>query len=139
MKVTKYAAAAFALGASIATVNAQAASSCNIVGTYTDSLGSTIIFKSAKTGTAKNSVICASTYVLTVSKDTSTAINVGGTAKGCGHLSGHFKPNYPACTSATGEVTIKGTGTFNDTLTKKSSAVPPREMPDISLLDNGLR
>ena len=137
MKMTSYAAIALSLSMSLAAGNALAAKKCNIVGTYTDSLGSTIVFKTAKKGTAVNKNICASTYSLTVTKDTSKAIDANGTAKGCGKLTSAFVPNYPTCTSATGTVTIQGLGTFNDTITKQGDAV--RQTPDNSALENGFR
>jgi hypothetical protein len=127
MKVTQFAAVALAAGMTLAATNSLAAvKRCNIVGTYTDSLGSTIIFKTIKSGTATNSLICKSTYKLKVTKDTSTAIDTTGVAKGCGALTANFVPNYPTCTTATGTVTITGTGSFTDTITKKSAAVPVR-------------
>ena len=113
MKFTLCAAVAMTAGMSLAASNALAAKSCDIVGTYTDDLGSTIVFNTTKAGTATNPNICPSTYALTVTKDTSKAIDTTGKAKGCGHLTAKFKPNYPTCTSATGTVTIKGLGTFN--------------------------
>ena len=139
MKLTSYAAAALTVCMSLTASNALAKKSCDIVGTYTDTLGSTIVFKTTKTGTAKNAAICASTYTLKVKKDTSTAIDVTGKAKGCGALTADFKPNYPTCTSATGNVTITGLGTFSDTITKQSKDVPAREAPDTSALDKGFR
>ena len=138
MKLTSYAAVALSLSMSLAAGNALAAAKCNIVGTYTDSLGSTIVFKTAKKGTAVNKNICASTYALTVTKDTSKAIDVTGKAKGCGNLTGDFVPNYPTCTSATGTVTIQGLGTLNDTITKQGDA-RVRETPDTSALEKGFR
>ena len=118
---------------------ALAAKKCDIVGTYTDSLGSTIIFKTAKAGTASNSLICASTYKLKVTADTSKAIDVTGKAKGCGALTADFVPNYPTCTSATGTVTIVGLGTFDDTITKQSGAIRAPQTPDTSALEKGFR
>ena len=139
MKLTSYAAAALTVSMSLAASSAFAAKSCDIVGTYTDSLGSTIIFKTAKAGTASNAAICASTYALKVKKDTSKAIDVTGKAKGCGNLTADFVPNYPTCTTASGTVTITGLGTFNDTITKQSKSVPARATPDTSALDKGFR
>jgi hypothetical protein len=129
---------ALATAVNFAASNAWAAKSCNIVGTYTDTLGSTIVFKSTKVGTASNPTICASTYALKVKKDTSKAIDVTGTAKGCGALKGDFVPNYPTCTNATGTVTITGLGTFNDTITKQSNKVKARPASDKSALENGI-
>ena len=139
MKNTFVAAAALTAGVSLAASNAWAAKACDIVGTYTDSVGSTIVFKTTKTGTANNSLICASTYTLTVKKDSSKAINVTGKAKGCGALKAAFVPNYPTCTSATGTVTVTGFGTFNDTITKQSGAARARPVQDKSALEQGLR
>ncbi len=136
MKISKLAAAGITVAMSLAAGNALAAKSCNIVGTYTDTLGSTIVFKTLKAGTAKNAAICAATYKLKVTKNTQKAIDVTGKAKGCGNLSADFVPNYPTCTTATGTVTITGLGTFNDTITKESKA---RVTPDTSALQNGLR
>jgi hypothetical protein len=139
MKANVYAAIALTAGLSLAASNAWAAKACNIVGTYTDSVGSTIIFKTTKSGTAQNSVICASTYALTVKKDTSKAINVTGKAKGCGALKADFVPNYPTCTSATGTVTITGFGSFNDTITKQSDKVRARPVEANTALESGIR
>jgi len=139
MKLSTYAAAAITLSVSLAAGNALAAKKCNIVGTYSDSLGSTIVFKTAKVGTATNSAICKSTYSLRVTKDTSTAIDTTGTAKGCGKLTAAFVPNYPTCTSASGTVTIAGLGTFNDTITKTSKTVKPATSADTSALEKGFR
>jgi len=139
MKLTSYAAAAWAVSLIATAGNAMAAKSCDIVGTYTDTLGSTIVFTTAKTGTAKNSLICASTYKLKVKKDTSKAIDVTGKASGCGNLTGDFVPNYPTCTTATGTVKIVGLGSFNDTITKQSNVVPTRKQAVPSAMENGLR
>ncbi len=139
MKLTTATAIALTAGLSFAASQALAAKKCDIVGTYTDTLGSTIVFKTAKAGTATNRTICASTYKLKVTKDTSTAIDATGTAKGCGALTADFTPNYPTCTSATGTVTITGLGTFNDTITKQSKSVPARQAPDTSDLEHGFR
>ncbi len=139
MNVTSMAAVVMTAGLSLAANHALAAKKCDIVGTYTDSLGSTIVFKTAKAGTASNSLICASTYKLTVTKDTSKAIDATGTAKGCGELTAAFVPNYPTCSSATGTVTITGLGTFDDTITKQSKSVPERTSPDVTDLEKGFR
>jgi hypothetical protein len=139
MNKTSLSAVVLTAGLSLAAHDALAAKACEIVGTYTDSLGSTIVFKTTKTGTAKNATICSSTYKLTVTKDTSKAIDADGTAKGCGNLTAKFKPNYPTCTSATGTVTVTGLGTFNDTITKKSKKVETRPMGDTSALEKGFR
>jgi hypothetical protein len=139
MKLSSFFAVAVAAGFGLTASHAFAAKKCDIVGTYTDSLGSTIIFKTVKVGTATNKTICASTYKLKVTKDTSTAIDTTGTAKGCGALSASFVPNYPTCTSATGTVTIQGLGTFNDTITKKAGAVRPPATPHASDLEKGFR
>jgi hypothetical protein len=138
MKFTLYVAAALTAGMTLAASDAMAAKRCNIVGTYTDTLGSTIVFKTAKVGTAKNANVCKSTYSLKVTADTSTAIDTTGKAKGCGDLSAKFVPNYPTCTSATGTVTITGFGTFNDTITKEAKAVR-HEAPATSELTRGIR
>ncbi len=138
MKTTSYAAIALTLGMTLAAGDALAAKGCNIVGTYSDSLGSSIVFKTLKSGTAFNSAICASTYKLRVTKNTPTAIDTKGKAKGCGNLTASFVPNYPTCTSATGTVTIVGLGTFNDTITKTGAArVQPTQHN--SVLEKGLR
>jgi hypothetical protein len=139
MKSTSYTAIALAVGLSVTASNAMAAKACNIVGTYTDTLGSTIIFKTTKTGTAQNSVICASTYTLKVKKDTSKSIKVTGKATGCGNLTADFVPNYPTCTTATGTVKIVGLGTFNDTITKQNDAGSVEKQPAPSAMENGLR
>ena len=138
MKLTLSAAVAVAACMNLAASNAWAAKSCNIVGTYTDTLGSTIVFKTTKAGTANNPTICASTYILKVTKDTSKAINVKGKAKGCGALSAAFVPNYPTCTTATGTVTITGLGTLNDTITKQSDKVKSRPAQHNDALTNGI-
>ena len=130
---------AVTVGAMLAGGPAFAAKQCDIVGTYTDTLGSTIVFKTAKSGTAQNSLICGSVYKLKVTKDTSKAINAKGKAAGCGNLIAKFVPDYPTCNTATGTVTIAGVGQFDDTITKQGDAVKTRAKPDTSSLTNGLR
>ena len=135
MNVTKCATVALTTGMVLATGTAIAASKgCNLAGTYTDSLGSTIVFKNNKHGTANNPAICPSMYKLTVTTNTQTALDVKGTAKGCGALTAVLVPNYPTCTSASGTVTIQGLGSFPDTITKQGDLKAPP-----SVLENGLK
>ena len=134
MSVTKYATVALATGMALASGNALAAAGCNLVGNYSDSLGSVITFKTNKSGTAFNKSICPAPYKLKVTKNTPTTLDVTGKAKGCGNLTGNFVPNYPTCTSATGTVTIAGLGSLPDTITKTGDL-----KSEPSILENGLR
>ena len=137
MKTISYATVALTVGMTIAAGGALAKNKgCNLVGTYTDSLGSTIVFKTNKSGTANNPAICPSQYKLKVTTNTPTVLDVSGKAKGCGNLTANLVPNYPTCTSATGTVTIQGLGSFPDTITKQSGSA---SAIDTSTLSNGLR
>jgi hypothetical protein len=127
MAYIKQAALAAALIVAAGTGTASAAKKCNIVGTFTDSLGSTGKFTSEKKGTVSNSLICADTYALTVTKLTETIIDISGKVKGgsCGALTGSFTFQNGGCDSAAGTVTIQGVGTFNDTITKTGALHSP--------------
>ena len=126
MRHNSYAAIAAGIAMSMAAGNALAAKKCNVVGAFTDSLGSSGQFTSEKKGSVSNSAICASTYALTITKLTSSVIDIKGKAKSCGALTGSFTFNNGGCTSASGTITIVGFGTFNDTVTRSGNvAVRP--------------
>jgi hypothetical protein len=127
-------AAALALG----TGAASAAKKCNIVGAFTDSLGSSGDFTSEKKGTVSNADICPDAYKLKVTKLTETVIDVKGKSKdkSCGALTGAFTFNDGGCDSATGSVTIVGIGTLPDTITKTQDNTHAE--PDHALLSHGM-
>ena len=142
MAIVKYAAVAAAAMATAMTAGntATAAGKCNIVGKFTDSLGSTGKFRTEKKGEVFNSVICSVKYNLTVTELTKTVVDVKGKTKGnvCGALTGDFTFNNGGCDSASGTVTIVGLGSFPDTITRtgKDSERPPA---DTSMLTTGLK
>jgi hypothetical protein len=119
---------------------ASAAKKCNIVGTFTDTLGSTGKFTSEKKGEVDNPEICSVQYSLKVTTLTNIVIDVTGKAKGnaCGALTGDFTFNDGGCDSASGTVTIAGLGAFADTITRTGNGAkhPPA---DTSLLTTGLK
>jgi hypothetical protein len=119
--------------------SAYAANKCNIVGSFTDSLGSKGKFTTEKRGTVDNGIICAKPYALTVTTLTKTVIDVKGASKdkSCGALTGSFTFQNGGCTSATGTVTITGIGTLNDTITRTGAAKRPTA--DTSGLSSGLK
>ena len=104
--------------------SAFAAKKCNIVGSFTDSLGSSGKFLTEHKGIVSNSAICAKPYNLTVTTLTQTVIDIKGASKdkSCGALTGNFTFNNGGCNSASGTITIAGLGTFNDTVTRNASA-----------------
>ena len=134
MKTVSFAAVAAAAFMTFAASNAMAAAKkCNIVGAFTDSLGSSGKFTSEKKGTVMNSAICSTAYKLTVTQLTTKIIDIKGTTKSCGALTGSFNFAAGSCASATGTVTIAGLGTFQDTITK-TGADAHRASPDTSAL-----
>ena len=121
--------------------NAMAAAKCNIVGTFTDTLGSTGKFVTEKKGTVTNKTVCPQSYNLTVTKLTNLVVDIKGKPKGtssCGALTGSFMFQNGGCTTASGTVTIQGIGTLNDTITKTGSKVPAKSADRSDLL-NGLK
>ena len=140
MSKTNLAAAAAAAVVAVSVGTASAATKCNIVGTFTDSLGSTGKFTSEKKGTVKNTNICSAAYALTVTKLTNKVVDVKGTSsnKSCGALTGNFTFNNGGCTSASGTVSIAGLGSLADTITKTGS-IPARAPIDDSALSAGLK
>jgi hypothetical protein len=138
MSITKSATAVAAVAIACASGQALAAKKCNIIGTFTDSLGSTGKFTTEKKGTVSNPVICSSAYALTVTKLNTTVIDVKGKSKTCGPLTGAFTFNNGGCTSATGTVTIQGIGSFNDTITHTGNS-PTQHSPASSMLDTGMK
>lgn len=134
------AAAAAAAVVAVGAGTASAAPKCNIVGTFTDSLGSSGKFTSEKKGTVSNPNICPAPYKLTVTTLTKTVIDVTGKSanKTCGALTGNFTFNNGGCTSASGTVTIAGLGSLADTITKNGS-IPTHEHGDDSTLTAGLK
>lgn len=133
MKNATCAAIAAAAVMTFAASNAMAAKKCNIVGSFTDSLGSTGKFTSEKKGTVMNTAICPTAYKLTVTKLTTKIIDIKGTTKACGALTGAFTFATGSCDSASGTVTIQGIGSFPDTITR-SGADAHRASPDTSAL-----
>jgi hypothetical protein len=126
MRHHSYAAIAVGIAMSMAAGNALAAKKCNVVGAFTDSLGSSGQFTSEKKGSVSNSAICPSTYSLTITKLTSSVIDIKGKAKSCGALTGSFTFNNGGCISASGTITITGLGTVDDTVTRSGNvAVRP--------------
>jgi hypothetical protein len=119
---------------------ALAAKKCDIVGKFTDSLGSTGAFKTEKKGTVSNAAICSAPYALKVTKLSKTIIDISGKSKdeSCGALTGDFTFNDGGCTSASGTVTIAGLGSLPDTITKTGKAFH-RPPADTSMLSNGLK
>jgi formylmethanofuran dehydrogenase subunit C len=119
---------------------AMAAGQCNIVGKFTDSLGSKGKFTSETKGTVDNTSICAKPYALTVTKLTEKVIDVTGKSadKSCGALKGDFKFQDGGCTSAAGTVTITGLGSFADTITR-SGKLDHRPAADVSALTSGFK
>ncbi len=140
MANTNLAVAAAAAVVAVSIGTASAATKCNIVGTFTDSLGSSGKFTSEKKGTVSNASICPAPYALTVTKLTNKVVDVKGTStdKACGALTGDFKFNNGGCTSASGTVTIAGLGSLADTITKTGS-IPTRTPIDNSALSAGLK
>lgn len=140
MSHTNQAALAVAVALTLSAGTAEAAKKCNIVGSFTDSLGSTGTFKTEKKGTVSNANICPAPYSLTVTKLTKTVIDVSGTSKNksCGALTGDFTFNNGGCTSATGTVTIAGLGSLPDTITHTGN-VAHSPAADTSSLSAGLK
>jgi hypothetical protein len=120
--------------------NALAAKKCNIVGKFTDSLGSTGDFKTEKKGTVSNANVCPSPYALKVTKLSETVVDIAGksTDKSCGALTGDFTFNNGGCDSASGTVTIAGIGSLPDTITKTGKA-QHHAPADTSMLSAGLK
>jgi hypothetical protein len=118
---------------------ASAAKKCNIVGNFTDSLGSSGTFTSEKKGTVSNGLICSAPYALTVTTLTLATIDIKGKSKdkSCGALTGSFAFQNGGCDSATGTVTIVGFGTANDTITKSTAAA--RQAPENAALIGKLK
>jgi hypothetical protein len=143
MANVKYAAIAAAAMATAMTGGnpASAASKCNIIGKFTDSLGSTGKFTSEKKGEVFNSAICSVKYKLTVTELTKTVVDVTGKTKGnvCGALTGDFTFNDGGCDSATGTVTIVGLGSLPDTITRKGKDDAVHPPADTSMLTTGLK
>ena len=140
MANTNLAAAAAVAVVAVGVGTASAATKCNIVGTFTDSLGSTGKFTSETKGTVSNPNICPAPYKLTVTKLTNKVVDVKGKSSNssCGALTGNFKFNNGGCTSASGTVTIAGLGSLADTITKTGS-IPARTPIDDSTLTAGLK
>ena len=140
MTSTNITAAAAVAVLSIGVGSASAATKCNIVGTFTDSLGSSGKFTSETKGTVSNANICPKPYALTVTKLTNKVVDVKGKSSdsSCGALTGDFTFNNGGCTSASGTVTIAGLGSLADTITKTGS-IPARTPIDDSALTTGLK
>jgi hypothetical protein len=141
MKDVNHVAMAAAVVTAISATPALAAKKCDIIGTFTDTLGSKGKFVSEKKGTVSNSVICAQPYKLTVTKLNEAVVDVKGTSKdnSCGALTGDFAFQNGGCTSAAGTVTIQGLGSFNDTITHTGKDISHTPVTDTSLLTAGFR
>jgi hypothetical protein len=135
-----HAAIAAAVIMSMSTGTALAAKKCDIVGNFTDSLGSTGTFKTEKKGTVSNANVCSAPYALTVTKLSKTVVDIKGKSKNpsCGALTGDFTFNNGGCTSASGTVTIAGIGSLPDTITETGKAYH-RPPADTSMLSAGLK
>jgi hypothetical protein len=140
MATSNQAALAAAALLTLSAGSADAAKKCNIVGTFTDTLGSTGTFKTEKKGTVSNANICPSPYSLTVTTLTKKVIDVSGTSKdkSCGALTGDFTFDNGGCVSASGTVTIAGLGSLPDTITHTGKAAH-RPPADTSMLSTGLK
>ncbi len=131
-----------AIAAAVATVvpanTATAAKKCDIVGSFTDTLGSTGKFTSEKKGTVTNTEVCADPYSLKVTKLSETVLDISGTTKdkSCGSLTGTFS-FVGGCSTAAGTVTIQGLGSIGDTLSLGGHH--SYHAPDTSLLSAGLK
>jgi hypothetical protein len=141
MAYAKHGAIAAALAMTMIAGAASAATKCNIVGSFTDSLGSKGKFTSETRGTVDNPNICPQAYALTVTKLTNKIIDVKGKPKGtssCGALTGDFTFQNGGCTTASGTVTITGIGSFPDTITRSGKATS-RPAADTSALFSGMK
>jgi hypothetical protein len=132
---------AAAVATAVSVTPALAAKQCDIVGKFTDSLGSSGKFTSEKKGEVSNAAICSATYKLTVTKLTETVIDVKGKTKGnvCGALKGDFTFQDGGCTSAAGTVTIQGLGSFPDTITHTGKDASHSAPADTSMLTAGFK
>jgi hypothetical protein len=137
MSITKSAVTVAAVAMACTSGHALAAKKCDIIGTFTDSLGSSGKFTTEKKGTVSNSAICANPYSLKVTKLTTKIIDVKGTAKSCGALTGNFTFQNGGCTTASGTVTIQGLGSLADTITHTGGS-PVQRPPASSMLDTGM-
>ncbi len=121
---------------------ALAAPKCNIVGTWTDGLGTTVTFTSEKKGTLTNVGLCPKAYAVKVTTLTKLVLDVKGSTKdkACPtpfSVGGDFQNG--GCTTVTGSITITGLGTFSDTLTKQGSASVHTAPADMSKLLAGMK
>jgi hypothetical protein len=136
---------AIALAASILSLpagGAFAAPKCNIVGTWTDDVGSIAIFSTEKKGTLTNANLCSKSYAVKVTKLTKLVIDVTASTKGKGcptpfSVSGDFQNG--GCTTIYGSITITGIGTLSDTFTKQSTPAMHKAPVDTSKLVAGLK
>ncbi len=117
---------------------ALAASKCDIVGTFVDTLGSVGEFSSEKRGKATNDTACQTAYRLTVTKLTETVLNFKGKAKQCPAINAKFTFVAGSCLVANGTLTVKGVGSFNDTITITGEAARFKPV-DSSALTNGFK
>ncbi|HTZ70031.1 MAG TPA: hypothetical protein VMB71_05205 [Acetobacteraceae bacterium] len=141
MKTMTILCAATAAGALVgASSPASACPRSNIVGTWTDSLGSTAIFTNTKGGTATApAVICTKTYIVKVDKLNSKEGVFTGKVSGCPTAKATLKYEAGSCTVATGPLVIKGQGKIQDTWTKQSGAVERRHPAQSDDLSSGLK
>jgi formylmethanofuran dehydrogenase subunit C len=97
--------------------SAYAAKKCDVTGTWTDSLGTTLIMTTSKKGSATNTVACASAYKVKTTKLTPTIWDVKGTAKGCPTVTTDMT-FQGGCNMVSGTITVQGLGSFDDAFTK---------------------
>jgi hypothetical protein len=143
--IMKFVHCAVALAASVVSLpvgGALAAPKCNIVGTWTDTLGTTVVFKSEKKGTLNNVSLCPKSYAVKVTKLTELVLDVTGSTKDkvCPtpfSVGGEFQNG--GCTTVSGSITITGIGTLSDTFTKQSSPAVRTAPADTSKLVAGLK
>jgi hypothetical protein len=123
------AASAAALSLGLAAGQAQAKGLCKLTGSYSDDYGSTTSIK-GKSGTIKNSLVCATAYTFKVSDETATGFTVTGKnkTKSCGTFSANLTFGADTCTTFSGTVTIDG-GQLSDTFTKIEGPMTAHRAP----------
>jgi hypothetical protein len=142
MKIVHCAVALVASVLSLSAGAALAALKCNIVGTWTDDLGTTVVFASEKKGTLTNVSLCPKAYAVKVTTLTKLVLDVKGSTKdkACPtpfSVGGEFQNG--GCTKVTGSITITGIGTLSDTFNKDSSPAVRTAPADTSKLVAGLK
>lgn len=102
--------------------------SCTVVGTWTDSYGTTLDMTTSKKGTAGGNQECNNeTANIATTTLSATVWDLKITSKKCTVvITGDYNFAAGSCTSATGTITIPGVGTLPDTLTLTSAAAAHR-------------